>query len=128
MTWHEQNKEFNALINQLFQAEHWQDRAEAARKLGILKDGRATNLMCSALKKEKDKSVCNKIIEALGKIANPKATMIICDYLKNENLRSIAVTHPSAIFWIAFANRFFFSTIISRTATVSTYNSNRFPL
>jgi len=84
MTWHEQNKEFNGLIKQLFHAENWQDRAEAARKLGMLKDGRATNLMCTALKKENDRSVCNKIIEALGRIENPKATMIICDYLKKE--------------------------------------------
>ncbi|MFX1275707.1 MAG: HEAT repeat domain-containing protein [Promethearchaeota archaeon] len=84
MTWHEQNKEFNSLISQLFQAENWQERAEAARKLGILKDGRAVNLMCKALKKEKDKSVCNKIVEAMGKIGNPKATIIICEYLKKE--------------------------------------------
>jgi len=89
MTWHEQNKEFNSLINQLFKAEYWQDRAEAARKLGILQDGRATNLMCTALKKEKDTSVCNKIIEALGRIANPKATIIICDYLKKELEKSV---------------------------------------
>ena len=84
MTWHEQNKEFNSLIKQLFHGENWQERAEAARKLGMLKDGRATNLMCTALKKENDRSVCNKIIEALGRIENPKATMIICDYLKKE--------------------------------------------
>ena len=37
-------------------------------------------------------------------------------------------THPLPIFWIAFASRFFFSAVISRTATVSAYNSNRFPL
>ncbi len=40
--------------------------------------------MCRALKIEKDKFICNKIIEALGRIADPKATMIICQYLSNQ--------------------------------------------
>ena len=84
MSWHEQNKEFNNLIKELFHNPDWQGRAEAARKLGFLKDGRATNLMCRALSKEKDSSVRNKIIEALGKIGDPKATLSILENLKEE--------------------------------------------
>ncbi|MBN1800855.1 MAG: HEAT repeat domain-containing protein [Candidatus Lokiarchaeota archaeon] len=84
MTWHEVNERFNSLINKLFHDENWQERGEAARELGFMKDGRATNLMCRALQKEKDKMVCNRIIEAMGRIGDPKATMIIASKLKEE--------------------------------------------
>ena len=56
MTWHEQNVKYNALIKQLFHDEKWQKRAEAARELGIMEEGRAVNLLCRALKSEKDHS------------------------------------------------------------------------
>ena len=82
MAWHEANEEFNGFIKQLFHDENWQERAEAARQLGLLKDGRATNLMCRALRKEQDEMVCNKIIEALGRIGDAKATMIIIEKLR----------------------------------------------
>lgn len=84
MDWHEQNKEFNDLIRQLFHEEDWQKRAEAARKLGFMKDGRATNMLCRALRLEKDPTVRNRIIEAMGRIGDPKATMRIVEKLREE--------------------------------------------
>lgn len=84
MIWHEKNAEFNALIKQLFHDNDWQKRAEAARKLGLVKDGRATNLMCRALRSEKDHLVVNKIIEALGRIGDGRATLRIIEKLKEE--------------------------------------------
>jgi HEAT repeat protein len=84
MNWHEKNAEFNALIKQLFHDEDWQKRANAARKLGFLKDGRATNLMCRALRSEKDHIVINKIIEALGRLGDARATLRIIEKLQEE--------------------------------------------
>jgi len=84
MNWHEKNREFNTLIRQLFHDDEWQKRAEAARQLGLLQDGRATNLLCRALRSEKDHMVINKIIEALGKIRDGRATLRIIEYLKEE--------------------------------------------
>ncbi len=90
MNWHEQNKEFNSLLNQLFRGDDWQKRAEAARQLGLMKDGRAVNLLCRALRSEKDKMVQNRIIEALGRIGDPRATLRIVEILKEElNLGNI---------------------------------------
>ena len=84
MSWHIQNALFNEIINQLFQKESWHKRAEAAKQLGLMKDGRAVNLLCKALKSENNETVQNKIIEALGKIGNAKATMVILDKLKEQ--------------------------------------------
>ncbi|NVM34665.1 MAG: HEAT repeat domain-containing protein [Candidatus Lokiarchaeota archaeon] len=84
MNWHEKNAEFNALIKQLFHDNDWQKRAEAARQLGMLKEGRATNLMCRALRSENDYIVINKIIEALGRIGDGRATLRIIEKLKEE--------------------------------------------
>jgi HEAT repeat protein len=84
MNWHEQNAEFNELIKKLFHDKNWQSRAEAARKLGLLRDGRATNLLCRALRSEKDHIVGNKIIEALGRIGDGRATLRIIEKLKEE--------------------------------------------
>lgn len=84
MNWHEKNAEFNTLIKQLFHDNDWQKRAEAARQLGLLKDGRATNLMCRALRSEKDHMVVNKIIEAMGRIGDGRATLRIIEKLKEE--------------------------------------------
>ncbi|TXT66987.1 MAG: PBS lyase HEAT-like repeat protein [Promethearchaeota archaeon] len=74
--------DMNSLLNKLFHAERWQERAAAARELGFLKDGRAVNLMCTALKKEQDHMVINRIIEALGRIGNVKATSLIIERLQ----------------------------------------------
>ena len=84
MNWYEKNAEFNALIKQLFHDNDWQNRAEAARLLGLLKDGRAINLMCKALRTEKDHTVINKIIEALGRIGDSRATLRIVEKFEEE--------------------------------------------
>ncbi len=81
------DKDFNTLIKKLFHSEDWQERAEAARGLGLLKDGRAVNLLCKALRKEKDHIVVNRIIEALGRIGHPKATLRIIEKLKEETIK-----------------------------------------
>ncbi len=84
MNWHERNVKYNALIKQLFHDEKWQRRAEAARELGIMEDGRAVNLLCRALKSEKDHLVINRIIEALGRIRDGRATLRIIEKLLEE--------------------------------------------
>ena len=86
-SWPEKNKEFNALINQLFLNEDWQMRAEAARQLGIMKDGRSVNLLCRALRKEEERIVQNRIIEAMGRIGDCKATMRIIEKLEEDIVR-----------------------------------------
>ena len=82
MAWHKANERYNGLINQLFHGKEWQERSEAARELGIMKDGRAVNLLCRALRTEQDKVVQDRIIEALGKIGDGKATLIIIEKLR----------------------------------------------
>ena len=84
-SWHEKNKEFNALINQLFHDEDWQKRADAARQLGLKRDGRAVNLLCRALRKEDERIVQNRIIEALGRIGDGRATIRIIEKME-ENI------------------------------------------
>ena len=84
MTWREQNEEYNKTLNQLFLNESWKKRAEAAQKLGIMRDGRAVNLLCRALRSEKEKMVQNRIIEALGKIGDGRATLRIVEILEKE--------------------------------------------
>ena len=76
--------EFNLLIRQLFHDDDWQKRAEAARRIGLLKDKRASNMLWRAIKSEKEYMVINKIIEAMGKIGDPKFTITILDILKEE--------------------------------------------
>jgi len=84
VNWHEANREFNHFLVELFNAEKWQDRANAARELGMMKDGRATNLLCRSLGKETDPQVINSIIQALGRIGDVKATIPIINKLKEE--------------------------------------------
>lgn len=84
MDWHKKNTNFNALIKQLFHDRDHQKRAEAARQLGFLRDGRAVNLLCRALKNEYDPMVINRIIEALGQIGDGRATLGIIEKLKEE--------------------------------------------
>jgi len=84
MSWHEQNVKYNGLIKQLFHDEDWQKRADAARELGIMEEGRAVNLLCRALRSEKDHLVINRIIEALGKIKDGRATLRIIEKLLEE--------------------------------------------
>ena len=82
MAWHKANERYNGLINQLFHGNEWQERSEAARELGIMKEGRAVNLLCRALRTEQDKVVQDRIIEALGKIGDGRATLRIIEKLK----------------------------------------------
>ncbi|MFX0028144.1 MAG: HEAT repeat domain-containing protein [Candidatus Hermodarchaeota archaeon] len=84
MNWHEQNIKFNTLIKQLFHDTDWQKRADAARELGIMKEGRSVNLLCRALRSEEDHMVINKIIESLGRIGDGRATLRIIEKLKDE--------------------------------------------
>lgn len=84
MSWHEQNVKYNSLIKDLFHNEDWQKRAEASRELGMMKEGRAVNLLCRALRSEEDHIVINRIIEALGRIGDGRATLRIIEKLKQE--------------------------------------------
>jgi HEAT repeat protein len=84
MTWHEQNVKFNSLLKQLFHDGDWHKRSDAARELGIMKDGRSVNLLCRALRSEEDHLVINKIIESLGRIGDPRATLRVIEKLKDE--------------------------------------------
>ncbi len=77
------NKLFNNLIRGLF-SDNSQERIEAANQLGFLRDGRATNMLCRALKEEKSEIVIDKIIEAMGRIGDPKATLKILEAFSDE--------------------------------------------
>ena len=67
MNWHKQNVKFNSLIKQLFHDTDWQKRADAARELGIMKEGRSVNLLCRSLRSEEDRFV----------VSNPNLTLRI---------------------------------------------------
>ena len=84
MTLNSRDARFNELIKQLFNREDWHKRAEAARKLGFLKDNRAVNLLWRAIRSEREYIVINQIIEAMGRIGNANFTMSIIDKLKEE--------------------------------------------
>ncbi|MFW9937124.1 MAG: HEAT repeat domain-containing protein [Promethearchaeota archaeon] len=78
-----QINDFNLAMKNLFHGEVM-ERATAARTLGHLKEGRATNLLVKALNSEKDPVVINRIIEAMGEIKDPKATIPIVNVLRKE--------------------------------------------
>jgi HEAT repeat protein len=78
-----ESTDFNNAIKNLFNGE-LMERVAAAKKLGDMRDGRATNLLIKALKSEKEGIVINRIIEALGDIKNAKATMPITEFLRVE--------------------------------------------
>jgi HEAT repeat protein len=84
MDWQVKNAKFNQLIKQLFHDNEPENRAKAARQLGFLKDGRAVNLLCRALKTENNAVVINRIIEALGLIRDGRATLGIIEKLNEE--------------------------------------------
>jgi HEAT repeat protein len=77
------DEEYNLAIKNLFHGKVM-ERASAARQIGHMKDGRATNLLVRALNSEEDTIVINRIIEAMGEIKDAKATKIIVDILKKE--------------------------------------------
>lgn len=99
MDWNSLNENYNALIRQLFHGKKWEDRAEAAQQLGFLQDGRAVNLLCRALKSEKDSSVTLRIIEALGRIGDGRATLRILEKL-NQVLENVVLDKRNLIFII----------------------------
>lgn len=78
-----QNNEFNLAMKSLFHGGVI-ERVTAARTLGHLKEGRATNLLVKALNSERDSIVINRIIEAMGEIKDPKAIIPIVNFLKKE--------------------------------------------
>ncbi len=92
------DKDYNENLAKLFRAENWEERAEAARNLGYIRDGRAVNLLVKALKNEKDETVKDRIIEAMGRIGHPKATMSIVEILKQELDKDLA--DKSRLFYI----------------------------
>lgn len=77
-------KLIDKLVHDLYHGETWEERAEAARQIGLKSDGRSTNMLVKRLQKEEDAVVRNRIIEALGKFKDAKATMPIIDILKQE--------------------------------------------
>ena len=78
-----QDNEYNLAVKNLFHGKIM-ERATAARQIGHLKEGRATNLLVRALNSEEDPIVINRIIEAMGEIKDAKATMVIVELLKRE--------------------------------------------
>lgn len=84
MSWQAKNVNFNQLIKQVFHDKESDKRAEAARQLGFLQDGRSVNLLCRALNSEDDPVVINRIIEALGRIEDGRATLRIIEKLEEE--------------------------------------------
>ena len=84
MNWQAKNINFNRLIKKVLHNKESDKRAEAARQLGFLQDGRAVNLLCRALKSEEDPVVINRIIEALGRIEDGRATLRIIEKLEEE--------------------------------------------
>jgi HEAT repeat protein len=94
-----QNEIFNNAIKKLFHGEIM-ERVSAAKQLGSIKDGRATNLLVKALNSEKDDIVINRIIEAMGDIKDPKATLSIIDLLKVEVQKPEEEQDKSRIFLI----------------------------
>lgn len=77
------DSDYNLAVKTLFHGKVM-ERAFAARQIGHMKEGRATNLLVRALNSEEDPIVISRIIEAMGEIKDAKATMIIVEILKKE--------------------------------------------
>jgi len=93
------DNEYNLAIKNLFHGEIM-ERASAARQIGHLKDGRATNLLVRALNSEENPIVINRIIEAMGEIKDAKATMVIVELLKRELEKQENEQNKSLLFLI----------------------------
>lgn len=93
------DSEYNLAIKNLFHGKIM-ERVSAARQIGHLKDGRATNLLVKALKSEEEPIVINRIIEAMGEIKDAKATMAIIEILKSELEKSEIEQDKSLLFLI----------------------------
>ena len=94
-----QNEIFNDAIKVLFHGKVM-ERVSAAKQLGDIKDGRATNLLVKALNSEKDDIVINRIIEAMGDIKDAKATLPIIEFLKIETQKPEDEQDKSRMFLI----------------------------
>jgi len=79
--------DYNKVVETLLRSDKWEERAEAARNIGLHSDGRATHILTKVLKREKDSVVISRIIEAMGRIRDPKATMSIIEILKQETIK-----------------------------------------
>ncbi len=88
MAWQAKNINFNNLIKQMLHDEDSEKRAESARQVGFLRDGRSVNLLCRALKTETNPNVVNRIIEALGRIGDGRATLGILEKFEIEIKKS----------------------------------------
>jgi HEAT repeat protein len=93
------DSKYNLAIKNLFHGEIM-ERVSAARQIGHLKDGRATNLLVKALKSEEEPIVINRIIEAMGEIKDAKATLAIVEILKRELEKSEIEQDKSLLFLI----------------------------
>ena len=91
--------EYNLAIKNLFHGKIM-ERASAARQIGHLKEGRATNLLVRALNSEEDPIVMSRIIEAMGEIKDAKATMVIVEILKRELKKHESEQDKSLLFLI----------------------------
>jgi len=88
MEWRTKNTDFNNLIKNMLHNEDFEKRAESARQVGFLRDGRSVNLFCRALKTERNPIVVNRIIEALGRIGDGRATLGILEKFEIEIKKS----------------------------------------
>jgi len=79
MNWQAKNINFNESMKKLLHDVDSEKRAESARQIGFLRDARAVNLLCRALKTETSPVVVNRIIEALGRIGDGRATLSILE-------------------------------------------------
>jgi len=93
------DNEYNLAIKNLFHGKIM-ERASAARQIGHLKDGRATNILVRALNSEEDPIVINRIIEAMGEVNDAKATMVIVELLKRELEKHESEQDKSLLFLI----------------------------
>ena len=84
MAWQAKNINFNNLIKQMLHDKDSEKRAESARQVGFLRDGRSVNLLCRALKTETNPNVVNRIIEALGRIGDGRATLGLLEKFEIE--------------------------------------------
>jgi HEAT repeat protein len=88
MAWQVKNINFNNLIKHMLHNKDSEKRAESARQVGFLRDGRSVNLLCRALKTETNPNVVNRIIEALGRIGDGRATLGILEKFEIEMKKS----------------------------------------
>ena len=100
MAWQAKNINFNNLIKQMLHDKDSEKRAESARQVGFLRDGRSVNLLCRALKTETNPNVVNRIIEALGRIGDGRATLGILEKFEIEIKKSESESDKLRIIFI----------------------------